>query len=165
VEILTKASSCLDEQEGLNIIYQNFGPERSNSPCRHIFLSDLWTFEPGRNYVSFRTSGMDNPLPWRQVPGERIAKPAERQTSKIKKLKKLKKKHWVYLRRLQKGRRTICDEVSSVLLIKIQSYVLWLPCWLAVSYWPVRGVFCLRFQGRVLTLRRSWRQQDSSKRP
>jgi len=93
VEILTKASSCLDEQEGLNIIYQNFGPERSNSPCRHIFLSDLWTFEPGRNYVSFRTSGMDNPLPWRQVPGERIAKPAERQTSKIKKLKKLKKKH------------------------------------------------------------------------
>jgi len=64
-----KASSCLDEQEGLNIIYQTFGPERSTSPCRHIFLSDMWTFEPGMHFVFFLTSGMDNPLTWRHVPG------------------------------------------------------------------------------------------------
>jgi hypothetical protein len=49
------------------------------------FLVGSLDFEPGRNYVSFRTSGMDNQLTWRQVPGERIAKLAERETSKKKK--------------------------------------------------------------------------------
>lgn len=171
----TKASCCLSEQEGLNVIYQTSGPEVSNSPCRHIFLSDIWTFEPERHYISFLTSGMDNRLTWRHVPGERIAKRAERQASKTEKKKherglgigyawRCNRNDWVYLRRLQEGRRTICDEVSTVLLIKMQSYVM-TPCGLVISYWPVRGFFCLRLQSRVLALSRSWRQQDSSKCP
>jgi len=83
VEILTKASSCLDEQEGLNIL----APKEAIRHGRHIFLSDIWTFGPGRHYVSFRMPGMDNPLTWRQVPGERITKRAERQAPKIEKKK------------------------------------------------------------------------------
>ena len=58
------------------------------------FLVGYLDLEPGRHYASFRTSGIDNPLTWRQAKGSGLQNMQRDRLPKLRGKKTLTREAW-----------------------------------------------------------------------